>query len=246
MIAGAALLLWMTGRASAQEDAAALEFASLPETIGWAGDVAEIELAIPRFVAPGLDRSGAAERRAEREGLRLPRLETIRQNLAAPASASQERAVGWRLGMGRMALSTSFVTGAGSWQRSDTRFDWGLSRGASADETGLVWNLGTGGAFGMAGRGEQRASALVGYRSTLFDKVTLSSGVAFATTYAFAANEAAISMAPQLRLVAKFDTAIDTPWTTQLDVRLKRELPLTEGAYQTQASAMLRLRYALD
>lgn len=222
-------------------------FTPLPEIIGWGEDDDEIELAIPRFLAPDLDRDAAARRRAEREGLLRPDFSSraILRGQTAPAAAHAERAVGWSLGADRFALATSVVTGAGKWQRGDTRLDWNLSHGAGQDD-GVIWRLGTGGAFGFAGSGEQRASGMLGYRSQLFDKLTLTSEIAFATSYAFAASQASATLAPQMQIVADFTTALATPWTTQLDVRLRREVPLAEGAYQTQASALLRLKYSLN
>ncbi|MBN9449291.1 MAG: hypothetical protein J0I67_20585 [Bosea sp.] len=224
------------------------ELADLPSTPFWQGqeDESDSILAIPTLIAPTLDKSGAYRERARRSGLARPELETatIRRGLSTVSPglpAATERAVGFRIGPQLLSLETTIVSGSGSWQSTDTRLDWSLARRSTTSGDGLRWRLSTGGDFGMAGSGSHNANAMLGYRHSLFDKVTLISEVALASSYAFASQampEARLT--PQLQIVTDLGLAPDTPWKTTLDVKMNRELPLSGGEVKGGASAMLR------
>ncbi|TCR63416.1 hypothetical protein [Bosea sp. BK604] len=227
-----------------------LAFARVPETISWELPTDEA-LSVPTFVAPQIDRSAAFQLRSERAGLARPELEatTIRRGFTGtgggPPSAV-ERAVGVKLGPDRFSLATSFITGAGAWQSTDTRFDWALARKPADSETGLRWGLATGGDVGMAGTANQNASATLGYRQRLLDNVTLTSEIALASTYAFAArNMPEATVTPQMQVLADLTGPMSGPWRTVLDVKLSRQVPLAGSEFQSNASAMLRLKYQL-
>lgn len=227
-----------------------LAFARVPETISWELPTDEA-LSVPSFVAPHIDRSAAFQLRSERAGLARPELEatTIRRGFSATAGgppAAVERAVGVKLGPDRFSLATSFITGAGAWQSSDTRFDWALARKPADNKTGLRWGLATGGDVGMAGAANQNASATLGYRQRLLDNVTLTSEIALASTYAFAArNMPETTVTPQMQVLADLTGPMSGPWRTVLDVKLSRQVPLAGSEFQSNASAMLRLKYQL-
>lgn len=227
-----------------------LVFARVPDAISWELPSDEA-LALPSFAAPHIDRSAAFQVRAERAGLARPELEaaTIRRGFSAGSGgppAAVERAVGLKLGPDRFSLATSFISGAGTWQSADTRFDWALARRPADDEAGLRWGLATGGDVGMAGSSSQNASATLGYRQRLLDNVTLTSEIALASTYAFAAqNMPAATVTPQMQVLADLTGPMTGPWRTVLDVKLSRQVPLAGSEFQSNASAMLRLKYQL-
>jgi hypothetical protein len=258
MAAGLALFAvapgW-AGSASPSETAkkpapARYAFDALSDEVTWEAAPDPV-LAVPIFVSPRLDRNAAYQARAERNGLIRPPVKTtiIRQGLSTTArglAPATERAVGIKLEPDRFALATSFVTGNGAWQAADTRFDWALSRNLPADALGLVWDANTGGGIGFSGTAEQRAGAALGFRTRLFDHVTLTSQVAFASSYAFAAdNLFAATVTPQLQVLADLSQPMASPWKTVLDVKLSRQVPLAASEFDTSASAMLRLNYTL-
>lgn len=227
-----------------------LSFAHVPENLSWelAADPA---LALPSFAVPHVDRSAAFQTRMERNGLARPELEAtaIRRGfapVAAGPAATAERAVGVKLGPDRFSLATSFVSSAGAWQNADTRFDWALARRPADDEAGLRWGLTTGGNIGLTGEASQNASASLGYRQRLLDNVTLTSEIALASTYAFAAqNMPEATVTPQVQVLADLTGPMRSPWRTVLDVKLSRQVPLAGSEFQSNASAMLRLKYQL-
>jgi hypothetical protein len=227
--------------------AAPLTFARVPDSISWQIPP-DKALALPSFVTPHIDRSAAFQVRSERAGLVRPELEAtpIRRGFSASSVGPPERAVGLKLGPDRFSLATSFVTGAGAWQSTDTRFDWALARRPTDNETGLRWGLATGGDVGIAGSASQNASATLGYRQRLLDNVTLTSEIALASTYAFAAqNMPAATVTPQMQVLADLTGPMAGPWRTVLDVKLSRQVPLAGSEFQSNASAMLRLKYQL-
>jgi hypothetical protein len=202
------------------------------------------ELAIPSFLAPGIDRRAAVAERAERDGLARPPIaaSAIRRGLGAAARPGTEGAVGFTVRPSHLSLSTALVSGDGSWRADATRFDWSLARARDGSQDGLDWEAATGGGLGFAGSGEQRASATLGYRHHLFDHVTLISQVALATRYEFAAdNLAEANLVPELRVVADLTQPMATPWKTVIDVKLGRRIPLSGTGFETTGSAMLRL-----
>lgn len=205
-------------------------------------------LSVPTLMAPTLDKSIAYRERAERAGLARPELETatIRRGLGTVGSgpyAATERAVGFRIGPQLLSLETALVSGNGTWQGSDTRLDWSLARRSTTDGNGVLWSLSTGGGFGMAGSGSQNANAMLGYRYSLFETVTLTSEIALASSYAFASGAMPeAKLTPQLQIVTDLGLAPATPWKTMLDVKMNREMPLSGRDYRSSASAMLRLQ----
>lgn len=229
---------------------APLSFARVPDAISWEMPPDDV-LVVPIFVAPHIDRSAAFQIRAERNGLIRPQLEAtaIRRGFTAGTGgppAATERAVGVKLGPDRFSLATSFISSVGAWQSADTRFDWALARRPADDETGLRWGLATGGNLGMAGEASQNASATLGYRQRLLDNVTLTSEIALASSYAFAAqNLPEATVTPQVQVLADLTGPMTSPWRTVLDVKLSRQVPLAGSEFQSNASAMLRLKYQL-
>lgn len=230
-------------------DAPSFAFDPTPDSVVWEPKSDEV-LSVPSFLAPNIDRSAAFQLRAERNGLARPGLEarTIRRGFS-PASTSRdagEGAVGLKLSRERFSVETAFVSGTGTWQSTDTRFDWSLARRSVEGNDGLRWGLTAGGNVAMTGAGSHNAGAMIGYRQQLLDTVTLNSEVAFATNYAFAARNApATTVTPQLQVLADLTAPMSTPWKTVLDVKLSRQLPLSGSEFQSNASAMLRLKYNL-
>lgn len=226
------------------------EMTSLPDEPFWEDPEQEQEqdsvLAIPTLIAPALDKSVAYRERARRSGLARPEVETatIRRGLGTVSRwphAATERAVGFRIGPQLLSFETAIVSGTGTWQGSDTRLDWSLARRSTTVGDGVLWRLSTGGGFGMAGSGSHNVNAMLGYRYSLFDNVTLISEIALASNYAFASQAMPeATLAPQLQIVTDLGLAPSTPWKTLLDVKMNRERPLGGGDVTGGASAMLR------
>ncbi|MEN5081038.1 hypothetical protein ABE438_01000 [Bosea sp. TWI1241] len=237
--------------AKPQATAGRFELAALPDAPFWEteDEPEQAILAIPSFIAPHLDKSVAFGERARRNGLARAELEaaTIRRGFTAPTDrpyAATERAVGVRLGQNPLSLETSLVSGTGTWEGKDTRLNWALRRRGGAESNGLRWGWGTGGGVGMSGSTSQNASASLGYSHSLFDMVTLTSEIALASSYAFASHaQPDASLTPQVQIVTDLSSTLSTPWKTVLDVKLNRQLPLTGGDPQSNASAMLRLQF---
>lgn len=226
------------------------EPASLPNEPFWEDgeDEQDPVLAIPTLIAPTLDKGIAYRERARRSGLARPELETatIRRGLGTVSRglhAATERAVGFRIGPQLLSLETAIISGTGTWQGSDTRLDWALVRRSTITGNGLHWRLSTGGDFGMTGSGSHNVNAMLGYRYSLFDNVTLTSEIALATSYAFASQAIPeTKLTPQLEIVTDLGLAPSTPWKTTLDVKMNRERLLAGGDVKGGASAMLRFQ----
>ena len=93
----------------------------------------------------------------------------------------------------------------------------------------------------MAGSGSHNVNAMLGYRYSLFDNVTLISEIAVASNYAFASQAMPeATLTPQLQLVTDLGLAPGTPWKTTLDVKMNRERQLGGGDVRGGGSAMLR------
>jgi hypothetical protein len=203
-------------------------------------------LATPSFMAPTLSKQDAARQRAERNGLARPEIDAtpIRRGLgpaASPLPSATERAVGMKLGAERLSVSTAIVTGQGGWQRSDTRFDWNVTRGSGSDGN-MRWSAAAGGNLQASGSAEQNLQAVLGYRLQPLDIVTLTTEIALAGSYAFAAeNGLATSMTPRVKVVADLTQPLSMPWRTTLDFNLGRQMPISGNDFQTSASALLRL-----
>ena len=224
------------------------EMTSLPNEPFWEDPEEEQDpvLAIPTLLAPTLDKSFAYHERARRSGLARPEVETatIRRGLGTVSRgpyAATERAVGFKIGPELLSFETAIVSGAGTWQGSDTRLDWSLARRSTVAGDGVLWRLSTGGGFGMAGSGSHNVNAMLGYRYSLFDNVTLISEIALASNYAFASQAMPeATLTPQLQLVTDLGLAPGTPWKTTLDVKMNRERQLGGGDVRGGGSAMLR------
>lgn len=224
------------------------EMTSLPNEPFWEDEADEQDpvLAIPTLIAPTLDKDIAYRERARRSGFARPEVETatIRRGLGTVSRgphAATERAVGFRIGPELLSFETAIVSGAGAWQGSDTRLDWSLARRSTTAGDGLLWRLSTGGGFGMAGSGSHNVNAMLGYRYSLFDNVTLISEIALASNYAFASQAVPeATLMPQFQLVTDLGLAPGTPWKTTLDVKMNRERPLGGGDVKGGGSAMLR------
>ncbi|HEY5795715.1 MAG TPA: hypothetical protein VIU82_11930 [Bosea sp. (in: a-proteobacteria)] len=230
---------------TASDDSDMLLFAPIPR---WEAPPppADPVLATPSFLAPTLNKQDAARQRAERNGLARPQIDAtpIRRGLgpaASPLPSVTERAVGMKLGAERLSVSTAIVTGQGGWERSDTRFDWNVTRGSSSDDS-LRWSAATGGNLQASGSAGQNAEAVLGYRLQPLDIVTLTTEVALAGNYSFAVeNGLATSLTPRVKVVANLTQPLAMPWRTTLDLNLGRQVPITGNSFQTNASALLRL-----
>lgn len=203
-------------------------------------------LATPSFLAPTLNKQGAAHDRAVRNGLARPEIDAtpIRRGLgpaASPLPSAAERAVGMKLGAERLSVSTAIVSGQGGWQRNDTRFDWNVARGSGSDGN-LLWSAAAGGNLQASGSAGQNAEAVLGYRLQPLDIVTLTTEIALAGRYSFAVeNGLATSMTPRVKVIADLTQPLSTPWRTTLDLNLGRQVPIIGDDVQTNASALLRL-----
>jgi len=209
-------------------------------------------LATPSFMAPTLNKQGAARQRAERNGLARAEIDAkpIRRGLsptASPLPSSAERAVGMKLGADSLSVSTAIVTGQGAWQRNDTRFDWNVARGSdagsgAASDGSVLWSAAAGGNLQASGSAAQNAQAVLGYRLQALDILTLTTEIAIAGSYAFAVeNGLATSLTPRIKVIADLTQPLSMPWRTTLDLNLDRQVPITGNSYQTNASALLRL-----
>ncbi|MFA6968915.1 hypothetical protein [Bosea sp. (in: a-proteobacteria)] len=200
------------------------------------------DLDTPGFMAPMRHKGG----RTVGNGLARPQIDAvpIRRGLSpasSPLPAATERAVGVKLGAERLSLSTAIVTGQGGWQRNDTRVDWNVTRGSGGDSQ-VVWSAATGGQLQTTGAAAQNAEAVLGYRLRPLDIVTLTTEIALAGSYTFAAqNGLATTMTPRVKAVADLTQPLSMPWRTTLDLNVGREMPLSGSAFLTSASALLRL-----
>ncbi|WP_146170233.1 hypothetical protein [Bosea sp. 124] len=203
-------------------------------------------LATPSFLAPTLNKQDAARERAKRNGLARPEIDAtpIRRGLgpaASPLPSATERAVGMKLGAERLSVSTAIISGQGNWQRNDTRFDWNVARGWVSDGN-LLWSAAAGGNLQASGSAEQNARAVLGYRLQPLDIVTLTTEIALAGSYTFATENGLVTtMTPRVKVIADLTQPLSMPWRTTLDLNLGREMPLSGNAFQTSASALLRL-----
>lgn len=220
------------------EEAETRLFAPIPR---WEATAPEPAPEVPGYMAPGSPRRGAG-----RNPLARPEIAAtpIRRGLTAtgvPLPAATERAVGMRLGADRLSLSTEIVTGQGGWQRHDTRLGWNVTRGADADSD-IVWSAAAGGSLPAAGTVEQTGEAVLGYRLQPHDIVTLTTEIALAGSYTFAAqNGLAGSLTPRVKVVADLTQPLATPWRTTLDVSLGRQVPMVGRDIQTSGTALLKL-----
>ena len=213
-------------------------FAPIPR---WEAATPEPMPEVPGYLAPGTARRSGARNPLVRPDIAA---EPIRRGLApgaGPLPAATERAIGMKLGADKLSLSTEIVTGQGGWQRNDTRLGWSVTRQADAGSD-IVWSAAAGGSLPAAGAVEQNGEAVLGYRLRPIDIVTLTTEIALAGNYNFAAqNGLAGSLTPRVKVVADLTQPLTTPWRTTLDVSLGRQVPMVGRDVQTNATALLKL-----
>lgn len=213
-------------------------FAPIPR---WEATTPEAAPEVPGYLAPGSPRRSAGTNPLARPEIAAT---PIRRGLApasGPLPAATERAIGMKLGADKLSLSTEIVTGQGGWQRNDTRFGWTVTRG-SGSEGDVVWSAAAGGSLPASGAAEQNGEAVLGYRLRPLDIVTLTTEIALAGSYSFAAqNGLAGSLTPRVKVVADLTQPLATPWRTTLDVSLGRQVPMVGRDLQTNGTALLRL-----
>ncbi len=196
---------------------------------------------VPGYLAPGAPRRGAGTNPLARPEIAAAPIRRGLAPAAGPLPAATERAVGMKLGADQLSLSTEIVTGQGGWQRNDTRLGWTVTRGADADGE-IVWSAAAGGSLPAAGAAEQTGEAVLGYRLRPHNIVTLTTEVALAGRYTFAAqNGLAGSLTPRVKVVADLTQPLATPWRTTLDVSLGRQVPMVGRDIQTSGTALLKL-----
>lgn len=220
------------------EEAETSLFAPIPR---WEAAAPEPAPEVPGYLAPG-----TARRTGARNPLVRPDIAAvpIRRGLvpaSGPLPAATERAIGMKLGADKLSLSTEIVTGQGGWQRNDTRLGWSVTRQADSDSD-IVWSAAAGGSLPAAGAVEQNGEAVLGYRLQPLDIVTLTTEIALAGNYSFAAqNGLAGSLTPRVKVVADLTQPLAMPWRTTLDVSLGRQVPMVGRDVQTNATALLKL-----
>lgn len=219
------------------EEAETSLFAPIPR---WEAATPEPAPERPGYLTPGAGRRALPNPLARPEIAATP----IRRGLTpsgAPLPAVTERAVGMKLGAEQVSLSTEIVTGQGGWQRGDTRLGWNLARSADADSD-VVWSAAAGGSLPASGAAEQTGEAVLGYRLRPHDIVTLTTEIALAGSYSFAAqNGLAGSLTPRVKVVADLTRPLATPWRTTLDLSLGRQVPMVGRDIQTSGTALLKL-----
>lgn len=195
----------------------------------------------PGYLTPGAARRGAVANPLARPEIAATPIRRGLTPAGSPLPAATERAVGMKLGADQLSLSTEIVSGEGAWQRSDTRLGWALARGADA-ASDVVWSAAAGGSLPASGAAEQTGEAVLGYRLRPHDIVTLTTEIALAGRYSFAAqNGLAGSLTPRVKVVADLTQPLATPWRTTLDVSLGRQVPMVGRDIQTSGTALLKL-----
>lgn len=184
-----------------------------------------------------------------RAGRAVP-LKVIRNGLSARrggVGTPAEREVGFKLGADLFSVTTRVIAPPGAEQGRDARIDWRLARPIANTGPGFLWTVSTEGGTGVAARPTQNANLLVGYRQQIMEHLTVTSQVAMGGSYVFAPDAAASSeIVPEVRMTANLGTFTKAPWDAALDVTLARRVPLDATPFETRASAMLRLKYALE
>ncbi|MET3891566.1 hypothetical protein ABIE41_002642 [Bosea sp. OAE506] len=220
------------------EEAETSLFAPIPR---WEAATPEPEPDRPGYLTPGAARRGAAANPLARPEIAATPIRRGLTPAGTPLPAATERAVGMKLGADQLSLSTEIVSGQGGWQRSDTRLGWNVTRG-SGSEGDVVWRAATGGSLPAAGAVEQNGEAVLGYRLRPHDIVTLTTEIALAGSYSFAAqNGVAGSLTPRVKLAADLTRPLATPWRTTLDLSLGRQVPMVGRDVQTNGTALLKL-----
>jgi hypothetical protein len=200
--------------------------------------------------APMSARQARIDREAAFRAQRDIPLDIIRQGLSPQGAGSTllpERIVGLKFGADVFAVSTRVVAPAGVGNEAQARIDWLLARRAGKAEDGLIWAASTGGGGAVSGRPEQTAHVMLGYRQPVFAHLTLTTQLAMVGHYVIApGQEPHSSVVPEIQMSADLKALAGLPMEASFDLGLARQMPLTASDYETRASAMLRLRYALD
>ncbi|MGO4668603.1 hypothetical protein [Bosea sp. 2RAB26] len=182
----------------------------------------------------------------------LPReipLSVIRQGFSTrgPTESAPERSVGLQLGADTFSISTKLIAPPGHEQVGDARIDWKLARPVANKGPGFIWTISTGGGSSTAGKPEQNASLLVGFRHQLFQYLTMSSQLSMAGSYVFAPDGGPHStLVPEVKLSADLAALANLSWEASLDLALARQMPLVASQYETRGTALLRLKYSLE
>ncbi|MDP3258436.1 MAG: hypothetical protein Q8S58_18305 [Bosea sp. (in: a-proteobacteria)] len=220
------------------EEAQTSLFAPIPR---WEATAPEPEPERPGYLPPGSVRHAARPNPLARPEIAATPIRRGLTPTGVPLPAATERAIGMKLGADKLSLSTEIVTGQGGWQRSDTRLGWNVTRGADA-ESDIVWSAAAGGSLPASGTVEQNGEAVLGYRLRPIDIVTLTTEIALAGNYSFAAqNGLAGSLTPRVKVVADLTQPLATPWRTTLDLSLGRQVPMVGRDLQTSGTALLKL-----
>lgn len=176
-------------------------------------------------------------------------VDIIRNGFAArqdTMSAAQDRSVGFKLGQDVFSLSTTLSAPASAGATRDARLNWRLAQPIGTGP-GFIWGVATGGGGSLYGNPEQIGEALIGYRQELLPHLTLTSQLAMAGNYVFAAGDGLhTALTPEMKLSIDLAKLADLPWQTSFDVTLARKLPLVASDYETRGQAMLSLKYKLQ
>ena len=177
-------------------------------------------------------------------------LSVIRQGFSTqrgPAGSALERSVGLQLGADTFSISTKLIAPPGHEQVGDARIDWKLARPVADKGPGFIWTVSTGGGSSTAGKPEQNANLLIGFRHQLLEHLTMSSQLSMAGSYVFAPDGGPHStLVPEVKLSADLAALADLSWEASLDLALARQMPLVASQYETRGTALLRLKYSLE
>lgn len=176
-------------------------------------------------------------------------VDVIRNGLSARSTTGSlpERAVGFKLGADIFSVTTRVVAPSGQYTGRDARIDWRLARPIDRTGAGWIWTVSAQGGAGFAANTEQGANVLVGYRHEFFEHLTLTSQVTMAGNYVFAPDGGlSSSFIPEVKLSANLTPLAKLPWETELDLALARKVPLAASDFETNGTAMLRLKYSLQ
>lgn len=188
--------------------------------------------------------------KANRQLRREVPISVIRQGfstLRGPAGSTPERSVGLQLGADTFSISTKLIAPPGREQVGDARIDWRLARPIANKGPGFIWTISTGGGSSTAGKPEQNANLLVGFRHQLLQHLTMSSQLSMAGGYVFAPDGGPHStLVPEVKLSADLAALADLSWEASLDLALARQMPLVASQFETRGTALLRLKYSLE
>lgn len=206
--------------------------------------------AVPFDPALSARENWPAAPKANRQLRREVPISVIRQGFSTqrgPASSALERSVGLQLGADTFSISTKLIAPPGREQIGDARIDWRLARPAANEGPGFIWTISTGGGSSTAGKPEQNANLLVGFRHQLLQHLTMSSQLSMAGGYVFSPDGGPhSSLVPEVKLSADLAALADLSWEASLDLALARQMPLVASQFETRGTALLRLKYSLE